>query len=141
MYLTHIGSYLDAPAPSAPPQPPCAPPAYEDVVKPWVVPAYATKISETMTMTGAAAHLCMTQGFLGNDSKNLGESIKAGLATYSSTTKQWQYLRDIEKLLFQRCIAKYAQCRKTPDTNAVFARGNLVEMVQLCHDMKQKSGN
>lgn len=134
MYLAQ--SYLDMPVPSAPP---CAPPSYEAATR-WVVPVYATKING-MTYNGAGAHLTDAEVALGGDQKRFTESMRKALSLCGTDNTKRQYMRDVEKLLFEKCIARYAMCVKTTDTNAVFARGNLVEMSQLCKDLKTESGN
>jgi hypothetical protein len=133
MYST-AQSYLDMPLPSAPPQPPCA--HVYDAATQWVVPVYSTKI-DTMTVSGAFRYLNQANAKLGGDQTTFvynSKSVVHNKNLYDPEKKA--YLRDIEKMLFELCIAVYAQCRKTPDTNAVFARGNLVEMAQLCKDLK-----
>jgi hypothetical protein len=135
MYST-AQSYLDVPVPmpSAPPQPPYAPPSY-DAATQWVVPVYSTKIDE-MTYNGASAHLCNAEVSLGGNAKQFTESVRKALSLCGTNDTKRQYMCDVEKLLFEKCIARYAMCVKTTDTNAVFARGNLVEMAELCNKLK-----
>jgi hypothetical protein len=143
MYPNMYGSYLDTPTPFAPMpsapcmQPPCAPPAYADVVQPWIVPTYKSNVVN-MGLDGAYRYVKQANAKLGGDQKTFtGVTDQVLDDRYNTVATKLTHLRDLEKTLFEVCIAKYAQCRKTPDTNAVFTRGNLVEMAQLCHDLKQ----
>jgi hypothetical protein len=90
-----------------------------------------------MSVSGAHHYLRQSNILLGGDQKTFtAETSKIVFEKGITDSFRLTYLRDIEKMLFEICIAKYAQCRKTLDTNAAFARGNLVEMAQLCNDLK-----
>lgn len=134
MYPNMYGSYLDTPVPTAPIQP-SAPPSYEAVTQ-WVVPVYKSTVIH-MGLDGAYRYVNQANSKLGGDQKSFASNTESVLCNrYNTVATKITHLRDLEKMLFEICIAKYAQCRKTPDTNAVFARGNLVEMAQLCKDLK-----
>ena len=133
MYLAK--SYLDMPVPSAPPHSQCAPPSYEAATQ-WVVPKFTSTVQH-MTVDGAYYYVRQANIKLEGDQKTFDANTRKVVYEKGITDSfRLTYLRDIEKMLFEICIAKYAQCRKTPDTNAAFARGNLVEMAQLCKDLK-----
>jgi hypothetical protein len=129
MYST-AQSYLDVPVPM-----PSAPPSYEAATQ-WIVPTYNSTVIH-MGLDGAYRYVNQANSKLGGDQKTFASTTESILCNrYNTVATKITHLRDLEKMLFEICIAKYAQCRKTPDTNAVFARGNLVEMAQLCKDLK-----